>query len=133
MLAALLPLLGPVVDKLVDRIPDPGERERAKAEATADLLNKLASADAQQVEVNKVEAASSSLFVAGWRPSVGWVCSAALAYQYLVRPLGQGLVALWQPGFVMPAVETGDLLYLLGCLLGVAGLRSFEKVRGVSR
>jgi hypothetical protein len=135
MLGLLLPVLGPILDKLVDRIPDPVEKERAKAEATKQLVDALTAADAAQVEVNKVEAASASVFVAGWRPAVGWICAAGVGYQYVARPLLQGLVTLWQAraAFTMPAVETGDLLYLLGCLLGVAGLRTVEKIKGAAR
>ena len=133
MLQALLPLLAPVLEKLVDRIPDPQEKERAKADAAKQLLDVLSAADTRQIEVNKVEAASASVFVAGWRPAVGWICAAGVCYQFVARPLAQALVMIWQSGFQMPQIETADLLYLLGCLLGVAGLRSFEKLRGVAR
>lgn len=133
MIAALLPLLSPIIDRVAGAIPDRGEADRLKAQATTELLQALSSADTQQTEINKIEAASSSVFVAGWRPAVGWVCVSGVGYQFVVRPLAQAIVTIWQPAYTMPSVPTDDLLYLLGILLGVAGLRSFEKVKGVSR
>ena len=68
MLAMLIPLLGPIFDKLVGLIPDPAAAAKAKAEAMSMMIDAAQKADAAQMEVNKVEAASGSLFIAGWRP-----------------------------------------------------------------
>lgn len=131
MLAALLPMLGPVLDKLVGLIPDPNAREKAKAEYMAQLLAVFAAADQQQNETNKAEAASGSLFVAGWRPFVGWVCGAALAFQYLVRPLLTAAAsAFHMPNFVLPGLDDNLWQLMLG-MLGMGGLRTFEKLNGV--
>lgn len=126
MLQALLPALGAIADKLVDRIPNPAEREAAKIEAEKMLLQSVMDAQNAQVEVNKVEAASSSVFVAGWRPGLGWVCVAGYGYEYLARPL---LVA-----FGHPAPTIGDsIMELTFGMLGLSGLRTFEKFKGVAR
>lgn len=133
MLAALLPLLGPIFDKLVGLIPDPAAAARAKAEAMQLMIDAATKADAAQMEVNKAEAASGSLFVAGWRPAVGWVCAIALAFQYLVRPLAQtSLSAAGYQAIIIPGLDDNLWQLLLG-LLGMGGLRTFEKMRGVAK
>ena len=93
-----------------------------------------------QMEVNKVEAASSSLFVAGWRPAIGWVGAVALGYQFLLYPLLVWAWALLQarglvPGNLQPPpmLDTDALWVVLSGMLGIAGLRSVEKVKGVAR
>ena len=80
----------------------------------------------RSLEINKEEAKSASLFVAGWRPAVGWCCSLALAYQFLVRPISTGF------GHEMPAIDVEALSTLLFALLGVAGLRTVEKIKGIA-
>jgi len=96
--------------------------------------------DLAQVEVNKVEAASSNFFVAGWRPAVGWVGVLGLFYQFLGYPLlqwvwsfGQGMD--WIPNGLNPPpdLQTDQLMTLLAGLLGFGGMRSFEKTKGVAR
>jgi hypothetical protein len=96
--------------------------------------------DLAQVDVNKAEAAHSSLFVAGWRPAVGWTCVAALAYQFILYPLlVWGWVAMQGAGWIAtslshpPLLDVEALLVVLGGLLGVASLRTVEKVKGVAR
>jgi hypothetical protein len=95
--------------------------------------------DLAQVEVNKIEAASSSVFVAGWRPAIGWVGVAAMAYQFLAHPLllwawSVALGAGWVPAGVAPppAVDADQLWVILSGILGIAGMRSFEKTKGVA-
>lgn len=93
-----------------------------------------------QLDVNRAEAASSSLFVAGWRPAIGWIGAAALGYQFLLYPL---LVWGWSllqargvvPGDLQPPpmLDTSALWVVLSGMLGIAGLRSVEKVKGVAR
>ena len=93
-----------------------------------------------QLDVNRAEAASSSLFVAGWRPAIGWIGAAALGYQFLLYPL---LIWAWSllqarglvPGNLQPPpmLDTDALWVVLSGMLGIAGLRSVEKVKGVAR
>lgn len=122
---SILPIID-IVGKVIDKvIPDPAQ----KAQLQLDLA-KLADAEAQrdheaemgQIEVNKVEAASASIFVAGWRPAVGWVCGGALAYSTILAPLFH---------LGMP-----DLDFLQNVLLGILGLtgtmRTVEKIKGVA-
>ena len=95
--------------------------------------------DLAQVEVNKIEAGSSNLFVSGWRPAVGWVGVAGVAYQFLGYPLMQWICAFGQGVDIIPKglapppdLQTDQLMVLLSGLLGFGGMRSFEKSRGVA-
>lgn len=96
--------------------------------------------DLAQTEVNKVEAANASLFVAGWRPAIGWIGGAAMAYQFLAYPLLQWGWALLQSrgyipaGLAAPPVMASDQLWvILSGILGIAGMRTYEKRSGVTK
>lgn len=85
-----------------------------------------------QSDINKVEAANSTVFVAGWRPMIGWVCAAALGSQYILRPLVQwGFTIAHQPVPVLPGIDD-NLWQLMFGMLGLGALRSFDKVKGVA-
>ena len=95
--------------------------------------------DLAQVDINKIEAASTSLFVSGWRPAVGWVGVAGLTYQFLGYPLMQWVWAFGQGVDLIPKglppppdLQVEQLMTLLAGLLGFGGMRSFEKYRGVA-
>jgi len=141
-MTALLTLI-PAISALLDKIiPDPNERERAKAELmkaerTADLEEiKLAlSADNMQAEINKVEASNPKLFISGWRPFIGWVCGVAFAYHFVLQPILAFVIAnsniegrVELPEFDMQALST----VLMG-MLGLGGLRTLEKIKSVSK
>jgi hypothetical protein len=102
-------------------IPDPA----AAAQAEAELRTSLQAWDAKQDETNTVEAAGPNLFVSGWRPAIGWVGAFGLAYQYLLRPIAVG--AGWHD---LPALDQ-SLMELVTAMLGMAGLRTYEKTLGV--
>jgi hypothetical protein len=113
--------------KLIDRLwPDPTQRDAARLE----LLKLQQSGDLAQItgqlKINEIEAASPSLFVSGWRPAVGWVCVAGLAYQFLIYPIALS----WLPG--ISSLDMGTLLTLLLGMLGIGGLRTAEKLQGVA-
>jgi len=118
--------IGNVFDKLFT-----SDDERAQAEA---VLEKLRQHPAElQVELNKIEAAHASVFVAGWRPAVGWICAAGVGWAYLGHPLFLWAAALWSPGLNPPAIQTDSLFELVLAMLGMAGLRSFEKAKGKAK
>lgn len=118
---------------LITRIfPDPAQADQAKLKLLElQKSGELAQMTAQ-TDINKVEANSSSLFVSGWRPAVGWVCALALAYQYLLRPLAGTIGGI--AGINIPPLPGLDdnLWQLLMGMLGMGGLRTFEKIQGVA-
>ena len=121
---ALLGIGGKLIDKL---IPDPAAQDAARLELLKLQQSGELAAMLAQTDVNKVEAASPSVFVAGWRPAIGWVCALAMGYQYLLRPF---LVA-FNPALAFPGLDD-NLWQLLAGMLGLGGLRTFEKVNGVA-
>ena len=133
-----IPIIGPAVDKLLSLIPDPNERAKAKEQYEREALELAAKADADQREINKVEAQHSSVFVAGWRPATGWVCAVSLALYYIPRfVLG---MAFWcwaciNAGGLVPLPELGiaEVIGLVMSLLGLGGLRTLEKSKGVAQ
>ena len=133
-IAALLPSLLPVVGDVLDRFfPNKEEKERAEREIAAKLTEHLAKIDLAQLEVNKAEAASRNIFVAGWRPFVGWTCGMALAYTYVVQPIlifGLAHYGYWVD---LPPLDMSTMMPVLLGMLGLGGLRSFEKYKGVSK
>jgi hypothetical protein len=137
--------LGSIFDfggKVIDKIfPDKDAADRAKLEmlklqqdgAFKELEANLELAKAQ-IDVNKTEAASPSLFVSGWRPAVGWVCVSAYAFNYLFLPLlnwGAKFFMDNAPGIV--ALDTGELTTLLFGMLGIGTLRTVEKIKGTTK
>ena len=111
--------------KLIDRLwPDPAQRDAAKLELLKLQQSGELAGITGQVEINKIEAASASVFVSGWRPFIGWICGAGLGYQFLVYPI---LVA-FVPKIVQ--LDMGTLLTLLAGMLGLGALRTTEKLQG---
>jgi len=133
MIQTLLPVIGPIIDKLVDRIPDPAAREKAKLEAEATLLAASIEEMRGQVEINKVEAGNASVFVAGWRPAIGWSCALAFAFMYVISPVVVWLGGMFGVAIPQPMFDADALMSLTFGMLGIAGFRTFEKVKGVAR
>ena len=113
------------------------DKERLELELRAKELDQAI--DLAQIEVNKVEAEHSSIFVAGWRPAIGWIGAAAMAYQFLLYPLMLwGWTYLqgtnWIPKELPPPkpLDADQLWVILSGILGIAGMRSFEKTKGVA-
>lgn len=104
-----------------------------KAQAATELRTALLSADTAQLEVNKAEAQSGRIFVAGWRPFIGWVCGAALAWQYVIAPLVLWIAALANYPITPPPRLDDVLWQLMFAMLGLGGLRTYEKIAGVAR
>jgi hypothetical protein len=128
MPAWLLALAPKLIDLLVPLIPDRAAREKA----LQSILGMLQEADQQQVSVNRQEALHASLFVAGWRPAIGWTCAAALAFEYLVSPLGQWIGFVLGHPIPKPPTLSEHLWELLMGMLGLGALRSLEKIKRAS-
>lgn len=123
---SLFPLLGNIIDKI---FPDAESANKAKME----LAKMEQEAMASQVEVNKVEAANSSIFVAGWRPCIGWVCALIFAYTYAIQPLLVFLLAIGGHIVAVPKLDVSDVMPVLLGMLGLGGLRTYEKTKGVAK
>jgi len=136
----LLDIVG-IGAKLIDKlIPDP----KAKAEAMLKLKELEQAGDLAQLnadlavmnaqsDINKIEAASSDRFVAGWRPFIGWVCGSALAVQLVLMPLGMWGSSLAGHPVPAPKMETELLTTMVISMLGLGGMRSFDKMKGTSK
>jgi hypothetical protein len=111
-----------IIDKVADKI-DEFTLDKAEKAQLIQEINKA------QIEVNKVEANSNSLFVSGWRPFVGWTCGVALCYHFVLQPFLVFL--LYSSGYQMdlPVFDMTTLTTILMGLLGLGGLRSYEKVK----
>lgn len=129
---AILPLLS-VGSQLIDRFfPDPEKKAAAELElfkmAQAGDLQKIT----KQLEINAKEAAHPSILVAGWRPAVGWVCGFGLLYQAVLHNF-LNWIALMYAVPPLPPIDSDLLIYILGAMLGIAGLRTYEKKSGVTK
>lgn len=135
-----IPIIGDVIKEVGDLvsevIPDADKRDEVRlkfaelADRSAARLHDEAMA---QVEVNKVEAAHASIFVAGWRPFLGWVSGLGLAWTFVLAPLVEWISRLcgWQGR--MPELDTSQLMTLVLALLGLGTMRTVETVKGVAR
>lgn len=127
----------PAVSKLLDKIiPDPQAREQAKlelirAERAQDLeeLRLALTADQSQNAINQQEAASSELFVSGWRPFIGWVCGVAFAYHFVLQPVLAFAIVNAGGTVNLPAFDMDALFTVLMGMLGLGGLRTIEKIK----
>jgi len=116
--------------KVLDKfIPDPA----AKAKAEAELRSSLMAWDMAQTEINKAEAQHRSIFVAGWRPFIGWTCGVAFAYHFVVMPLTVFAMNAFGKFIDLPVFPMETLLTVLMGLLGLGGLRSYEKMKGLTK
>ena len=126
--------------KLIDRvIPDP----QAKAAAAMELQRMQQAGEFKEIEanlqamqmqadVNKVEAGSADPFTSRWRPCVGYVCAAGLAYAAILEPCLRLAVTVYGVSTPLPAVDTTLTMQLLFGLLGLGGMRSYEKAKGAA-
>lgn len=129
IITALLPVVSEVIDRV---IPDKEAAAKAKLEMQKSMMDNEHSLRIAQLEINKREAEHSSIWVSGWRPAVGWLGVAGLAWVFLITPILHWLSLNfgWQ---TPPDVDVTILVNLLMALLGFGGLRTFEKVKGVAR
>lgn len=127
-------LIGPVTG-LLDKFIEDKDQKAKLAHDLATMADKHAQQIAlAQIEVNKAEAASGSLFKGGWRPAVGWVCAIAFAYHFIIKDLiifGASFAGAELPE--LPEFDMGTLLTVLGGMLGIGGLRTYEKQKGLTK
>ena len=131
IVSALLPSAGKVIDRLV---PDKNAAAKAKQELEAEMIKAATKANLAQLEINKVEAGHRSIFVAGWRPFIGWTCGVAMAWHFVGVPITL-FVAAWIGADIpeLPQFDMESLMTVLLGMLGLGGLRTYEKKQGVSK
>tara|TARA_R110000803_G_scaffold148215_1_gene213633 strand:- start:628 stop:1032 length:405 start_codon:yes stop_codon:yes gene_type:complete len=126
-------LVGPVTG-LLDKFVEDKDQKNALAHEISTMAERHSQEQMlAQLEVNKVEAASSSLFVSGWRPATGWVCVLGMAGNFIVTPFANFVLALLGVQVFIPLVPLDTMLPVLLGMLGLGGLRTLEKAKGVHR
>ena len=130
MFAMLIGPLSKLIDDLVVRVfPDKTEAARISAQLQVALLQADLSVLLAQIQTNTEEAKSNSVFVAGWRPFIGWVCGVTLAYNYAVQPFLAFVIGVFAWRLPpLPVLDSGAVMSLLSGMLGLAGMRTYEKV-----
>lgn len=126
-------LIGPVFQLLERVIPDKAQAEKAKLDLLAVAQTQEFQATLEQAKINQVEAGHRSIFVAGWRPFIGWVCGSSLAYHFMVYPLLTWIASVWRPGLHPPVLSSDNLFELTIAMLGMASMRSWEKFKGIAK
>ena len=119
-------IAGKVLDKFI-------QDKDLKAKLQHEMDMQLHNANLAQIDVNKAEAASGSIFKGGWRPFVGWVCGVAMLYHFLLQPIIVFTLSASGITFDLPQFDMGSLMTILMGLLGLGGLRSFEKHKGLTK
>jgi hypothetical protein len=110
------------------------DEERLRAELEVQKL--LQQPHILQAMTNIEEAKHRTVFVAGWRPALGWICAIGIGYQFILAPMLGAYVSMnpdEYEGVVIPVLESGELMTLVLSLLGLGGLRTAEKIKGVSK
>ncbi len=138
MFATLLKAVtGPILQGVLRMIPDKNKRAEAEEMFNTNMLTALTGLVQGQLDINKQEAQHGSIFVAGWRPFIGWVCGMALVWNFIVQPLLLWIAWMFpEMGIDMstaPKLDTGELMTVLLGMLGLGGLRTYEKRLGVAR
>lgn len=126
----LIPIIG-TLEKIIDHVvPDPDKKMELTLEL-AKLENQLMTG---QMDINKEEAKHGSIFVAGWRPAIGWIGAVGLGYSFIVEPIMSWCArVIFKYAGEFPNIDTSSLMVLVTGMLGFGGLRTYEKYKGVSR
>jgi|TARA_R110002020_G_scaffold157609_5_gene340482 hypothetical protein len=131
LISSVLPLVGDVVKRFLPE--DKEERAKAEREIEAQLMKHLSSIDVAQLEINRAEALHRSVWVAGWRPFTGWSCGIALAYSYVLQPILVFIMAQTGTLVTLPTMNIGEMMPVLMGMLGLGGLRTYEKYKGFAK
>ena len=121
----------PIADKVLDRvIPDKNAKQKALLEMESMLVEAETKGQLAQIEVNKEEAKSGSFFRGGWRPATGWCCVLALFYNYVAQPIAVFVLGHMGSLVLLPSLDMTTMMPILLGMLGLAGARSFERIKG---
>ena len=127
-------LTGPVMG-ILDKFVEDKDQKAKLAHELATMADRLAhEQNLAQIQVNREEASSGSLFKGGWRPCIGWICGIAFGYHFVLQPVIVFIVVLIGMDIPeLPSFDMGTLLTVLGGMLGIGGLRSYEKSKGLTK
>ena len=123
---SVIGVAGKVLDKFV-------EDKDLKTKLNAELKQQMISLDLAQAQANIEQAKHPSIFVAGARPAIMWICALGLGWQFILAPISSWIILTWYPMVTLPMLETGELTSLVLALLGLGGMRTAEKWKGVQR
>lgn len=127
-------VIGPIVDGFLKFIPDKNARAEAKEQIENQMLTAMTSLVQGQLQINQTQAQHGSIFVAGARPAIMWICGVALGWNYILQPiLNWGMFVYGADIAAAPQLDTGELTTILLGMLGLGGLRTYEKRLGVAR
>ena len=122
-----------MIDKLITPVSDILDKFVAdkdlKLKLSHELEKEIISLNKAQIELNAVEAAHESIFVAGWRPFIGWACGIALVYHFLFEPIIQYILIISNVPFTTPEFDFSQLSTIVMAMLGMSSLRTYEKVK----
>jgi len=127
-------LIGPATN-LLDKFIEDKDQKAKLAHELATMADKMAhEQNLAQIAVNKEEAASGSIFKGGWRPFIGWVCGIAFFYHFVLNPIILFVIAIIGIEIpTLPEFQMNTLLTVLGGMLGIGGLRTYEKQKGLTK
>jgi len=127
-------LIAPITSILDKFIEDKDQKNKLAHEIATMAEKQAHEANMMQAETNKEEAQHRSVWVAGWRPFIGWVCGVALAWHFVLSPVIIFLAAWFAVTLpTLPVFDMGSLMTVLMGMLGLGGLRTFEKTKGLTR
>jgi hypothetical protein len=133
----MINLLGSLVQPvtgLLDKFIEDKDQKNQLAHEISTMAERHAQELAKgQLEINKAEAQSRNVFIAGWRPFIGWTCGVAMAYNYVIHPILIFTLAQFNYLVAIPALDLSEMMPVLMGMLGLGGLRSFEKYKGISK
>lgn len=144
-----IPILGSIISPIIDKvgsiaselITDKDKKnqlkidlERLKIEEASKAEERLHQEMMGQIAINTEEAKSESVFVAGWRPAIGWIGAAGIAYSFVIEPIASWSArVMFEYGGTFPSLNYSELMILVAGMLGFGTFRSFEKVKGVAQ
>ena len=126
MIEALIKPVARILDKF---IVDKDLKEKLEHEIKLEIQK----ANIAQIEVNKAEALHRTVFVAGWRPFIGWTCGLALSYHFILQPIIVFTMSVNGLAYDLPEFDMGSLMTIILGMLGLGGMRSFEKFKGLTK
>ena len=130
LISAILPIAETVLDRV---IPDKNAKAKALLEMEKALVDAHNKGMLAQIDVNKVEAAHRSIFVAGWRPCIGWVGAISIAWHFILQPITIFFLGVFDLPYDLPAFDMDAMLTIIMGMLGIGGMRSFEKFKGLTK